>query len=98
MLTHALYVPLEAKPDHAEELQTFLREAHVLAEQETGTAAWFALRVGPITFAIFDAIPGEQSRQARLDGEIAQALMGRADELLAEAPQIHPIDVIVSKL
>ena len=49
MVTHALYAPLEAKPDKAEELQAFLREAQTLAEQEPGTAAWFALRMGPTT-------------------------------------------------
>jgi quinol monooxygenase YgiN len=98
MVTHALYVPLEAKPDQAEELQTFLREAQVLAEQETGTAAWFALRMGPTTFAIFDVFPDEESRQAHLSGEIAKALMEKADDLLAKPPQIHQLDVIASKL
>jgi quinol monooxygenase YgiN len=98
MLTHALYVPLEAKPDKAEELQTFLREAQVLAEQETGTAAWFAVRAGPTTFAIFDAFPDEESRQAHVDGEIAQQLMAHADDLLAEPPQIQQLDVVASKL
>ena len=77
MVTHALYAPLEAKPDKAEELQAFLREAQVLAEQEPGTAAWFALRMGPT---------------------IAEALMAKADELLANPPQIHQLDVIASKL
>lgn len=97
MITHALYAPLEAKPEKAEELQTFLREAQTLAEQEPGTAAWFALRMGPTTFAIFDAFPDEDARQAHLDGEIAKALMERADDLLARPPQIHQLDVIASK-
>ena len=98
MVTHALYAPLEAKPDKAEELQTFLREAQVLAEQEAGTAAWFALRMGPTSFAIFDVFPDEDSRQAHLNGEIAKALMEHADDLLAKPPQIHQLDVIASKL
>ena len=98
MVTHALYAPLEAKPDKAEELQAFLREAQTLAEQEPGTAAWFALRMGPTTFAIFDVFPDEESRQAHLNGEIAKALMEHADELLATPPQIHQLDVIASKL
>lgn len=98
MLTHALYAPLEAKPDTAEKLQTFLREAQTLAEQETGTAAWFALRMGPTTFAIFDAFPDEASRQAHLSGEIAQQLGDRAEELLAKPLEIHQYDVIAEKL
>jgi quinol monooxygenase YgiN len=98
MVKYALYAPIEAKPDKAEEVQTFLREAQTLAEQEPGTAAWFALRIGPTTFAIFDVFPDEESRQAHLDGEIAKALMEHADELLAQPPQIRQLDVIASKL
>jgi quinol monooxygenase YgiN len=98
VVTHALYAPLEAKPDKAEELQTFLREAQTLAEQEPGTAAWFALRMGPTTFAIFDVFPDEGARQAHLNGEIAKALMEHADDLLASPPRIHELDVIASKL
>jgi quinol monooxygenase YgiN len=98
VVTLALYVPIEAKPDKAEEVQTFLREAQTLAEQEPGTAAWFALRMGPTTFAIFDVFPDEESRQAHLNGEIAKALMEHADDLLAKPPQIHQLDVIASKL
>jgi quinol monooxygenase YgiN len=98
VVTHALYAPLEAKPDKAEELQTFLREAQTLAEQEPGTAAWFALRMGPTTFAIFDVFPDEDARQAHLNGEIAKALMEHADDLLASPPRIHELDVIASKL
>jgi quinol monooxygenase YgiN len=98
MITSALYVPIEAKPDKAEEVQTFLREAQTLAEQEPGTAAWFAVRMGPTTFAIFDVFPDEESRQAHLNGEIAKALMEHADDLLVKPPQIHQLDVIASKL
>ena len=98
MVTLALYAPIEAKPDKAEEVQNLLREAQTLAEQEPGTTAWFALRMGPTTFAIFDVCPDEESRQAHLNGEIAKALMEHADDLLAKPPQIHQLDVIASKL
>jgi quinol monooxygenase YgiN len=42
--------------------------------------------------------PDEESRQAHLNGEIAQQLMAHADDLLAKAPQINQLDVIASKL
>jgi len=97
-VTEALYVPLEAKPEKADELEQFLRQAQELAQQEPGTTAWFALRMGPTSFAIFDVFPDEDSRQAHLNGRIAEALMGKADELLASSPQIHQLDVVASKL
>jgi quinol monooxygenase YgiN len=98
MVSRALYVPLEAKPDQADALEQFLRDGEALAAQEPGTTAWFALRMGPTSFAIFDVFPDEDARQAHLNGEIAKALMTKADELLASPPQIHQLDVVASKL
>jgi len=98
MVTKALYVSLEAKPEKADELAAFLQSAQALAEQEPATTAWFALQMSPNTFAIFDAFPDDAGRQAHLDGDIAKALMERADDLLATPPNIHPVDVLASKL
>jgi quinol monooxygenase YgiN len=98
MVSVALYVPLEAKPGKAYDVEQFLRDAKGLADEEPGTTAWFALRMGPTSFAIFDAFPDDESRQAHLTGKIAEQLMASADELLAAQPQIHQLDVVASKL
>ena len=71
MVNVALYVPLEAKPGKEAELAEFLRDGQALAEQEPGTTAWFVLRMGPTTFAIFDAFPDDDARQSHLNGQIA---------------------------
>ncbi|MFE3328740.1 putative quinol monooxygenase [Streptomyces sp. NPDC059176] len=92
-----LLVRIEAKPEHAQEIQDLLTGAVALAEQETGTTAWFALRLGPTTFGIFDAFGSEDDRRAHLEGRIAAALM-ESVELLAEAPDIRPVDVLAAKL
>jgi quinol monooxygenase YgiN len=52
--------------------------------------------MGESTFGIFDTFPDEGGRQAHLDGEIAAALMDRADDLLAEEPQIDEVDVLAA--
>jgi quinol monooxygenase YgiN len=96
-VTVGLWVPLEAKPDKADELQAFLESGQALAEQEPATVAWFAVRLGPTSFAIFDAFPDDSGRQAHLEGPIAAALMEKADELLAAPPEINPVDVLASK-
>ena len=98
MVTVGLYVPLEAKPDKADALEEFLSSAQALAEQEPDTTAWFAIRMGPTSFAIVDVFPDDGGRQAHLSGPIAEALMAKADELLASPPQIRPFDVFASKL
>jgi hypothetical protein len=54
-------------------------------------------QIDETTFGIFDTFDGEESRQAHLDGKIAQALMDRADELLTEPPQIEEVDVLAAK-
>ena len=94
----ALFVRLEAKADKVSEVAEFLRSALPLANQEATTPVWFALRIGPSTFAIFDAFPDDAGRKAHLGGPIAAALMQRADELLAEPPRIEELDVLAVKL
>jgi quinol monooxygenase YgiN len=94
----ALFVKLEAKPGKEEEVDAFLRSALPLVLEEPATIAWFAIRIGPSTFGIFDAFPDEAGRQAHLVGKIAAALIANAPDLLAVAPSIDKVDVLASKL
>ena len=94
----ALFARLEAKPGKEDELAAFLKQALQMVEQETATPIWLTLRLGPTTFAIFDAFKDDAGRQAHLKGPIAQALMAHAASLLATPPAIEPLDVLGSKL
>jgi quinol monooxygenase YgiN len=98
MVHVALLVRLHAKPGKELELAAFLEAGLALAQQEPETTAWFALRLGPSTYGIFDAFPGDAGRKAHLAGPIAAALMAKAPELLAEPPQIEHVDVLAAKL
>ena len=98
MVTVALYVRMEAKPGKEKEVEEFLRGGLAIVEQEPATTAWFAIRLGPSTFGIFDAFPDESGRQAHLSGQVAAALMAKAPELLATPPVIEKIDVLAVKL
>lgn len=98
MVTVALFVRLEAKPGKEAEVESFLRSGLALAELEPATTAWFAIRLGPSTFGIFDAFPDEAGRQAHLTGPIAAALMEKAGELLAQPPEIGKVEVLAAKL
>jgi quinol monooxygenase YgiN len=93
-----LFVRLEAKPGKETEVATFLSGALPLAQAEPATTTWFALRLGPSTFGIFDAFPDEAGRQAHLTGPIAAALMAKASELLSKPPSIEKVDVMAAKL
>jgi quinol monooxygenase YgiN len=98
MVSKGLIVQLEAAAGKEEELASFLIDALPLVEAEPRTVAWFALRTGASSFAIVDAFPDEEGRQAHLDGAVAAALIERAAELLAAQPQIEPVDVLAAKL
>ncbi|MFC0396891.1 putative quinol monooxygenase [Paraburkholderia rhizosphaerae] len=98
MVKLALYVRLEAKPGKEKDVEQFLLGAVPLVEAEPGTTAWFAIRMGPSTFGIFDAFNDEAGRDAHLSGKVAAALMERAGELLAQPPKIERIDVLAAKL
>jgi quinol monooxygenase YgiN len=98
MVRVALLVRLHAKPGKEADVVRFLESGLALANQEATTPIWFALRLGPTTFGIFDAFADEAGRKAHLAGQIAAALMAKAPELLAEAPKIEQVDVLAAKI
>lgn len=98
MVKVALFVRLQAKPGREADVSNFLQQGLALANQEATTPVWFALRLGPSTFGIFDAFADEAGRSAHLAGPIAAALMANASDLLAEPPQIEHVDVLGAKL
>ena len=97
-VTVALWVKLDAKPGKEGDLDAFLRSALPLVQEEPATLAWFAIRLGPSTFGIFDAFPDDAGRQAHLTGKVAAALMAKAPELLAASPSIEKVDVLAAKV
>jgi len=94
MITLALFARLEAKPGKEREVEDFLATGLELANQEATTPIWFALKLSPTIFGVFDAFENEAGRQAHLQGPIAQALMAKADELFAVPPSIEAIEVL----
>ena len=98
MTQHALYVQLEAKPGKEREVAAFLANARSMVEQEPETTAWFAVKMGPTTFGIFDAFANERGREAHLQGKVAKELMAKSPQLFAKEPEIHRIEVLADKL
>jgi quinol monooxygenase YgiN len=98
MVKVGLFVRLEAKPGKESAVAEFLTSGLGLAQQESETTVWFALRLGPSTFGIFDAFPGDPGRKAHLNGPIAAALMAKAADLLSAPPKIEQLDVLAAKV
>jgi quinol monooxygenase YgiN len=94
----ALLVVLEAKPGKEAAVASFLQGGLSIVEQEPATITWYAIKLGPSTFGIFDTFPDDVGRQAHLAGRVAAALMAQAPELLASAPTIEKVDILAAKL
>lgn len=94
MIKLALFARLEAKPGKEADVAAFLEAGLAMARAETTTPIWFALRLSPTTFGVFDAFHNEDGRQKHLSGPIAQALMAKAPELFASPPQIDQVEVL----
>jgi quinol monooxygenase YgiN len=98
MLNVGLFVRLEAKPGKEKAVADFLETGLALVNQESTTPVWFALRLGPSTFGVFDAFANDEGRQNHLTGRIGTALMAKAPELLTTPPVIERLDVLGAKL
>jgi quinol monooxygenase YgiN len=96
--TVGLLVRLEAKPGKEREVADFLRSGLPIVQDEPATLTWYAVRMGPTTFGIFDTFPDDAGRQAHLAGRVASALTGRADELFTRAPTIERVDILAEKI
>ena len=93
----ALLALLEAKAGKETELEGFLKSALPLAQQEAGTTTWYALKLGPGRFGIFDTFKNDDGRNAHLNGPIAKALLAKAEELLGKPPQIEKVELLAVK-
>jgi quinol monooxygenase YgiN len=91
-----LLVTLEARSGKEADAEAFLKSAQPLALNEKGTLKWYAVKLGPGKFGIFDTFANEDCRNAHLTGEIAKALGARADELFATPPQVEKTEVLAS--
>ena len=91
-----IWAQLEAKPGKEKELEEFLKSAQPLAEAEKLTLTWYAIKMGPGKFGIFDTFANEAGRNAHLTGEIAKALGARASELFAVPPQVQKVEILAS--
>jgi quinol monooxygenase YgiN len=91
-----LLVTLEARRGKEADAEAFLKSAQPLALDEKGTLKWYAIKMGPGKFGIFDTFLNEAGRDAHLSGAIAKALGERASELFTVPPQVEKVEVLAS--
>jgi len=97
MVKKSILARVVAKPGKEKEVESFLKSALALAEEEKDTVSWYALRIDEKTFGVFDTFNDDEGRDAHLNGKIAKALMARASELFAQPPVIEKVEVLAAK-
>jgi hypothetical protein len=91
-----LLVTLEARAGKEADAEAFLKSAKLLALDEQGTLKWYAIKLGPRKFGIFDTFANEAGRNAHLTGKIAKALGSLASELFAVSPQVEKVEILAN--
>ena len=97
MIKVAILARIEAKSGKEKELEAFLKSALAIANEESATIHWFALKLSDSTFGIFDTFESDHGRKAHVNGKIPAALMAKASELLAQPPVIEEVELIAVK-
>lgn len=96
MVTVGFFVRIEAAPGHEEAVEAQLRDTLPNINAEDDTIVWLALRLGPTTYAVVDAFPHEEGRQAHL--EAGRARLAASPEHYAKPPELVRTDVIAAKI
>ena len=91
-----LLVTLEARAGKEADAEAFLKSAQPLALDEKGTLKWYAIKLGPGKFGIFDTFANEAGRNAHSSGRISKALGTLASELFAVPPQVEKVEILAT--
>ncbi len=79
----ALRIEFQAKPGKEEALAKLLAgTAETIRSTEPGTLVFYAIRIAPSRFAIFDAFAGDEGKGAHFAGQVAGALKAHAEDLV----------------
>ncbi|MEH6492087.1 putative quinol monooxygenase [Halopseudomonas sp.] len=95
----AFYIHIEALPGKEQQVMQMLQDIRDCVEHEPATGPWFALRLAPTTFGIFEAFPDLAGRQAHVEGGGGDIFrdLARMNAILAFPAQVHRADVLLSK-
>jgi quinol monooxygenase YgiN len=99
MAKYALWVMLKAKPGKEADVEAFLKQGAVMANDEPKTVNWYGVKIAPGMYGVFDTFDDEAGREAHVNGPIAKALMANADALFANASElrIEKMDILADK-
>lgn len=89
-----MFVKVEVRPEKVAEVESQLQASREPMEAEEGLLSWFAAKVGPTTFLIFNTFVDDEARQRHLASEMTAEMSRQADDLFAEPPMILEHEVL----
>lgn len=95
MVTTGLFIRLEAKPDCADDVAAMLAAGVEHVRKEGLAVAWFGIRLGPTSFAVFDVFETDADRDAHLAAN-GPTLTNAAAEMFLDAPEIDAVEVVAA--
>jgi quinol monooxygenase YgiN len=97
MVTTGLLIRIEAKPERVEDVEDRFASVVEIVRNEGLAVTWFALRLGPTSYAIFDVFKNVADRDAHLAAN-GPALEAAGAELFTDAPTIDAVGVVAAML
>ena len=79
------------------EIERDLKAALSVIQEEPATTAWFALRLGPSTYGVFDAFPDEEGRQAHYNARIARLRERASSQFVEGSLTMEEVDILAAK-
>jgi hypothetical protein len=95
----AFSILIEAKPGREAEVIEMLADIRACVEDEPATGPWYAVRLSPTEFAIFEAFPDIAGRDAHVAGGGGDIFrdVARMNALLARPAHVRKVDVLLAK-
>ena len=81
-----LFVTLEARRGKEADAEAFLKSAQPLALDEKGTLKWYAIKLGPGKFGIFDTFANERGAQCPLEWRDRQGIGSASQRTAGRSP------------
>jgi quinol monooxygenase YgiN len=88
---------LDCRPGKEKEVELFLKNAKAQIDEEMGTEVWFAVKLSPSSFAIFDLFPDEERLAVHRSGHVAHALLAKTTEWFTHPPVVDKFAVVAGK-
>jgi quinol monooxygenase YgiN len=97
-ITHGLSLLFKVRAGQEPEVESFLRDAQGMVQQESGTLAWFALHAETGEYGILDVFADQGARFAHLTGAVPRALAVHGLSFLGGVPDLRLFDVMADTL